>query len=220
LIQNIQLERLPVNNNLTVTDPIVSTAEPEISTPYWPSIEFQLGDGLRVSFNLNANPIFVTPPPCYNAPNKQHLVHQQEFPKYLRNIWRLRDLKNAQPTNYRSDSVVFINATGHGAETLAQAWCAKRGKNAGIRRISGPCSTCAYNAVSLRGLSLEVLIWVSSADHQAPPGPCNVCFDNCLEGKDFTRFNVTLEDVERSAKRGCPSCEVLQEGIELSDKLI
>lgn len=218
LMRNIRLERLPLDDDLAATDPTASAAELGIRTPYRPSIEFQLGDGPRVSYNLNTNPIFVTLPPCYNAPNHQHPVHRREFPKYLRNIWRPRDLKNARPTDYESESVMVINATGHGAETLARAWCAERGKNAVIRRIGGPCFACAYKAASLSGLSLEVLIWVSSADHQELPSPCNVCFDNCLKGKISGRFRVTLEDVERSAERGCLSCEVLQRGIELGDK--
>jgi hypothetical protein len=81
LIRNIRLERLPLDDKLAVT---VSAAELGINTPYRLSIEFQLGDSPRVSYNLNTNPTFVTLPPCYNAPNKQHPVHRREFLKYLR----------------------------------------------------------------------------------------------------------------------------------------
>jgi hypothetical protein len=49
LIRNIRLERLPLDRNLTITDPTVSAAELRINTPYRPSIEFQLGDDPRVS---------------------------------------------------------------------------------------------------------------------------------------------------------------------------
>jgi hypothetical protein len=60
----------------------------------------------------------------------------------------------------RSD-VMVINATGQGVETLARAWCSKRGKNAVIRRAGGLCFVCAERAASRCGLGTGVLIWVS-----------------------------------------------------------
>jgi len=58
-------------------------------------------------------------------------------------------------------SFLIINATGKGAEVLARAWCAERGRNAVIRRNPGPCFVCAYDVASKRGLGVNVLIWVS-----------------------------------------------------------
>jgi len=218
-LRNLRLEALPLDGELADPNRPISEAERDVHTPYLPSIEFRLGNGSTATYTLHTNPTFVTLPPCYNAPANQHSAHRRELPPYLRNRWEIEDLRKAQPADYESESVMVINASGDGAETIARAWCSEKSKNAGIRRAGGPCFLCAYNAVSMKGLYLEVLIWVSSADEQVLP--CKVCLDLSLDGVwtgTWRKLSVTLEEIERSAERGCPSCEVLQKGIELSDK--
>jgi tetratricopeptide (TPR) repeat protein len=218
-IRGIRLEEQPVENARSFIVGFTTPAAGEdLDIPYEAILDFEVNGSSVISFALKTNPVFVTLPSCYNASNRVHSVHQRELRKYTRNIRTLQELRLAPDFPSGPGDALVINTTGHGAETAARAWCAERGKSAAIRRSGGPCFVCAYNAVSSKGLSLQVLIWTSSADPEEVKGPCNVCKELCLEQTSSQKFRATLEDVERSADRGCSSCKLLQRGFAVADK--
>jgi hypothetical protein len=102
-------------------------------------------------------PIFVTAPTCYDGP---HLVHKHALARYIKNVYSADKLTEIKPDNNDGD-VIIINATSTGAELLARAWCAQRGKNALIRKVGGPCYKCAVRAAKKSALGVGILIWVS-----------------------------------------------------------
>ena len=219
-IRKIGLEELPFDRPREG----LSQSELEMHTAYAASIEFRFSNGCTKVYQLKSNSVFVTLPTCYNN-GKQHAVHTREFPPYSRNIFNVKDLVSGS-YDYERDGVMVINATGKGAETLARAWCAENGHNAGIRQAGGPCYTCAYNTVSHKGLYLEILIWCSSAG--ITDDQCRVCQELCttpantdldIPGIYSYQKNVktTLEDVTRSVERGCPSCSIILGAIVHSD---
>ena len=143
-----------------------ATTDPDATAVYRAQLTFTLDDSPSqpVTYKLHTNPVFVTPPPCSPGPRgAQHDVHLRELHRYQeRNIWTFERLKDhSAGDDPAPGSVMVINATGQGAETLARAWCSERGKNAVIRRTGGPCFYCAERAASPSGLGTGVLIWVS-----------------------------------------------------------
>jgi hypothetical protein len=130
---------------------------------YRAQLVFKMDDSKSlVTFKLHTNPVFVTVPPCHPGPKGQHECHLRELHRYEdKNIWTVEHLKDHKGEDVEGAQVMIINATGHGAELLARAWCSERGKHAVIRRAGGPCLFCAERAASLCGLGVGVLIWVS-----------------------------------------------------------
>jgi hypothetical protein len=116
-----------------------------------------------VSFNLWTNPVFITVPPCHDGPRGQHECHLRELHRYEeKNIWTIeRSKDHKEELDIEGAQVMVINATGHGAEMLARAWCSVRGKHAVIRRAVGPYFVYAERAASPCELGDGVLIWVS-----------------------------------------------------------
>jgi hypothetical protein len=172
------------------------------------TLEFQVGKSL-ITYNLDTNPPFVSLPPCYNKTKDQHLIHGRELSEYSYEIWTILDLKKSRSGDYESQGIIVINATGDGAETAARAWCAERGKSAGIRHPDGPCVVCARNGVL--GLNLGALIWVGSVPKVQKRSRCTTC-DNL---ENLPMLKATWDDISVSADQVCPSCEVLREGISL-----
>jgi hypothetical protein len=81
-------------------------------------------------------------------PNKtSHEVHTRFLARYTRHIRPVEQLKDYAPADDHGGQVLVRNATGNGAEVLAWAWCAEKGKNALIRRTEGPCYSCAVQSV-------------------------------------------------------------------------
>lgn len=141
---------------------------------YRAQLIFKMDDSEKLfSFKLYTNPVFITVPPCHKGPKGVHEIHLRELYRYAeyveatiskpgwRNIWTIEQLKDHKDEDSEAAEVMIINATGKGAEVLARAWCAERGKHAVIRRAGGPCFVCAERAASLCGLGVGVLIWVS-----------------------------------------------------------
>jgi tetratricopeptide (TPR) repeat protein len=162
-IQSIRLKKLPLDVNVAARSANKELSEIEVDneTQYRASIVFNMDNNEDpVTYTLYTNPVFITPPPCLPGPKGLHEVHVRELPRYQRNIWTVEQLKDHKPEDF-DDDVMVINATGKGAEVLARAWCAERGKNAVIRRIRGPCFVCALRAASSGGLGVGILIWVS-----------------------------------------------------------
>lgn len=163
-VEQIQLKELPVDAE-SATDALGrlgfgDTEAKQSATPYRASIVFSLDNNeAPVKYTLYANPIFVTPPPCYPGPLGAHEVHVRELPRYQRGVYTVDRLK--EHAGEDGDEVTVINATGKGAEVLARAWCAERGRHAIIRRAGGPCFVCAVRAASKSGLGVGVLIWAS-----------------------------------------------------------
>jgi tetratricopeptide (TPR) repeat protein len=195
--------------------PLSSTEEATMSkSPRDPALfchaalEFQVGKAI-ITYNLDTNPPFVSLPSCYNKTDDQHLVHGRELSEYSCRIWTILDLKNSRPGDYEGQGIIVINATGDGAETAARAWCAERGKSAGIRHLGRPCFVCARNAVL--GLNLDAVIWVGSVPKVQKRSRCTKC-ENLENGP---MLKATWDDILVSAERGCPSCEVLRQGISL-----
>jgi hypothetical protein len=154
-VERIQVKALPA---ATDAGSELSEAEREAEIEYRASIVFQIDNQSPVTYRLYTNPVFITAPPCHGT---GHQVHTRELAKYQRNRWNVEDLKDASPDDYDGQGVMIVNATGKGAEAVARAWCSETGKNALIRRATGPCFVCAYNLASGKELGVNVLIWVS-----------------------------------------------------------
>ena len=161
-IKGIYLKKMPLdvkvaaNKELTEQE-VAKTIECRAS------IAFNIDDNEQpVTYVLYTNPVFVTLPACRpTGENGTHEAHLRELPRFQKNIWTVDMLKDHTPADFEDDEVMIINATGKGAEVLARAWCAERGKNAIIRRTGGPCFVCAVRGASQTGLKVGILIWVS-----------------------------------------------------------
>ncbi|KAL2810627.1 hypothetical protein BJX63DRAFT_434144 [Aspergillus granulosus] len=162
-IQKINLNQLPLDATLAreLYEQEIDELTAEKETEYSASITFDI-TGLEepVTYNLSTTPVFITAPPCYDGP---HEVHEKVLSRYTAHVQPVRDLHNyyTEEDDKPLQDGLVINATGPGAEVLARAWCAERGKNALIRRAGGPCYKCAVQAVRKAGLGVGVLIWVS-----------------------------------------------------------
>ncbi|KAK6521885.1 hypothetical protein TWF506_002088 [Arthrobotrys conoides] len=150
--QGIVLKALPLEAGVDTSDPDTV----ERNTEYRASIKFVI-DEQEVSYTLFTNPVFVTPPPCTPDTKGAHEIHKREL-KSFGNIVDAGNLKDYAPGE---EEIVIINATGEGAEVVARAWCAERGRAAIIRRRTGPCLTCTVNCA--RELKQKVVIWVQSS---------------------------------------------------------
>jgi len=167
-LKAIRLRRLPLEaaTAAKVSRGSDSQHDVEGESEYRATLEFTLDDKPEhvVSYKLFTNPIFITPPPCRTGPKGKHEVHMRELPRYQKNIWPIDKLKDHTTEDdeeqQEASSVMTINATGKGAELLARAWCAERGKNAVIRRAGGPCYVCSVRTAAKGGLGVGVLIWV------------------------------------------------------------
>ncbi|TGJ72921.1 hypothetical protein EYR41_000045 [Orbilia oligospora] len=149
--QGIRLKALPLEAGVNTSN--LDTVER--NTEYRASISFII-DGQEVSYSLFTNPVFVTPPPCTPDTRGAHEIHKREL-KNFSNIVDAEKLKDCTPGD---EEMVVINATGEGAEVVARAWCAERGRAAVIRRRAGPCLACTVNCA--RELKQKVVIWVQS----------------------------------------------------------
>jgi hypothetical protein len=154
-VEKVEVKELPADRRLTDR---MSEDEKKKNLEYRASVVFRIDQEISVRYTLYSNPVFITAPGCHGLP---HQVHTRELPKYHRNCWNIKDLKDATPADYDVQGVMIINATGIGAEVVARAWCAQTGKNALIRRASGPCFVCAYSLAGEKQLGVKVLIWVS-----------------------------------------------------------
>jgi hypothetical protein len=136
------------------------TRSQEPLNQYRASLDFSMDDGGQVTYTLYANPQFITIPVCKPEAAVMHQVHTRELAKFMRNVITVRDLKEFEP---EGEDVLVINATGKGAECIARAWCAERGRDAIIAgRGRGTCYVCAYHAAcgGDKGMDIGVLIWV------------------------------------------------------------
>lgn len=53
----------------------------------------------------------------------------------------------------------MINATGHGAQAVARAWCSEQGTNAVVlNRDKGCCFKCGLMVAGKEGVDVDVLI--------------------------------------------------------------
>ncbi|KAF3925909.1 hypothetical protein ABW20_dc0105257 [Dactylellina cionopaga] len=145
-VQGIMLKALPLESGVDLSD----SDAVERNTEYRATIKFEI-DGQPVAYSLFTNPVFASLPSCSGA----HEIHAKEL-HYFSNIVEAEKLKEYTPDD---KGLVIVNATGNGAEVLARAWCAERGKAAVIRRIGGPCFACTVNTVV--ELRQKVVIWVS-----------------------------------------------------------
>ena len=161
-IKGIYLNKMPLEIKVAANKELT---EQEIAntTEYRASIAFGIDDNEQpVTYVLYTNPVFVSLPACHpTGENGTHEVHLRELPRFQKNTWKVEMLKDHTPDDFEDDEVMVINATGKGAEVLARAWCAERGKNAIIRRTGGPCFVCAVRGASQTGLKVGILIWVS-----------------------------------------------------------
>lgn len=128
---------------------------------YRAQVVFKLGNSDElITYKLSTNPVFVTVPPCSPGPKGAHAVHRRELYRYATNrIWPIESLHDLTAEDTDGVDVIIINATGTGAEVLARAWCAERGKSAVIRRPGGACFACAERTAHPSGLNTGVLIW-------------------------------------------------------------
>lgn len=140
----IRLTEVP---SATTTTTIANT-----SKEYQASLDFEV-NGSSTSYTLYSNPIFICAPPCVGT----HSMHRRQAQKYLSNVVKVADLKEAYPP---SDALLIIDALGQGEEVVARAWCAERARHAVIRRDGECCFTCATKVtVGYTGLGINVLIW-------------------------------------------------------------
>lgn len=141
-----------------------SAEDLENETEFRASIEFVIDNGEPVSYTLFANPTFVTLPPCKRGTGPAgwgHQVHVRTLEKYTKHVYDVKQLKDVSGTGIGEDEVLVINATVPGAEVVARAWCAAKGRDAVIRRNPGACFACAHQMATRRHLGVGVLIWVS-----------------------------------------------------------
>ena len=161
-IKNIYLKKMPLEVGVAANKELT---EQEVAkeTEYRASIVFSIDDNKQpVTYVLYTNPVFVSLPACRpTGENGTHEVHLRELPRFQKDTWTVERLKDVTLDDFEDDGVMVINATGKGAEVLARAWCAEKGKNAIIRRTGGPCYVCAVRGASQAGLKVGVLIWVS-----------------------------------------------------------
>ncbi|KAK6506626.1 hypothetical protein TWF481_005082 [Arthrobotrys musiformis] len=152
-VQDIVLKALPLESGVDTSDPDTV----ERNTEYRASINFSI-DGHPVSYSLFTNPVFVSPPACTLTPDATggHKIHKREL-KQFSNIVEIESLKDYTPGD---EDIVIINATGDGAEVVARAWCAERGRAAVIRRRAGPCLACTVKCA--QELKQKVIIWAQS----------------------------------------------------------
>jgi len=153
---DVKVAALSANKGLT-------EQEEANETEYRASIVFSIDDNEDpVTYILYTNPVFVSLPACFPmGESGSHEVHLRELPRFQKSIWTVERLKDHTPDDIDDDEVMVINATGRGAEVLARAWCAERGKNAIVRKAGGPCFVCAVRGASQAGIKVGTLIWVS-----------------------------------------------------------
>ncbi|PGH14411.1 hypothetical protein AJ79_03054 [Helicocarpus griseus UAMH5409] len=184
-INTIQLSALPIEGQSQQ----LSETQLENQAQYQARIVFDVRDSSRhktVMYDLKYNPLFVTLPPCHVKQKATHELHKREVPNEKEmDIWTLITGHTAGPSKRHSlisglklgskssansseigSDVTIINlGSGHeqGAEVMARAWCAERGKNAVIRLSGGPCFACAIRAARPPpvGLGTGVLIWMA-----------------------------------------------------------
>ncbi|KAL4861172.1 hypothetical protein BDV12DRAFT_204288 [Aspergillus spectabilis] len=138
----------------------ITKSEAESEAEFRASLVFRIGHSDKImTFTLFSNPVFVIAPGCHLGPHELHERELSPFNRCAVTVDKLRDFEHDNGDDQAG--VMLINATGKGAEVVARAWCAERGKNALIRRVNGPCYACAMRAASRAGLRLGVLIWVS-----------------------------------------------------------
>jgi hypothetical protein len=161
-IEGIYLKETSSKINVAVNKGLTEQQSAK-ATEYRASIVFIIDDNKQpMTCVLYTNPVFVTLPACRpTGGNGAHEVRLRELPRFQKNIWTVERLKDHTTDDFKDNEVMVINATGKGAEVLARAWCAERGKNAIIRRTGGPCFVCAVRGASQAGLKVGVLIWVS-----------------------------------------------------------
>lgn len=155
-VREVRLSRLP-------PDASVNEMDSHKRSEYRATVVFQLDrNPTPIMYVLYTNPVFVTLPPCPAQDGRQnaglHEFHKRELLLFGDKILSIGELKGYTPDNGDGGRVAIINATGNGAEILARAWCSETGRNAVIRRLTGPCFVCAVHAAY--SLHIRVLIWV------------------------------------------------------------
>ena len=144
--KGINLTEVPPSANVSTILSALTVKE------YRATIQFEI-NGTLTRYTLFSNPVFVAAPPCVGT----HIVHRRQAQKYLSNIIKAADLKEATPA---TDQLVIIDALGEGEEVVARAWCAERARHAVVRRGTDCCFACA-TAITQKGtgLGVNVLIW-------------------------------------------------------------
>lgn len=122
-------------------------------TVYRAKLDFYLLKANKViTLTLYSNSIFVAAPPCKGT----HKIDPKSTSIYTRAIYEVSQLDKAE---LKTEGVTVINATGHGAQALARAWCAEKGTNAVVwKRDKECCFKCGLMAAGKEGLDVDVLI--------------------------------------------------------------
>jgi hypothetical protein len=132
-IQSIRLKKLPPDVNLAA-----QRAKKEISDEEY-EVPCQHCTTMRILSYTHCTQTQSLSHRLHVVPAKRARMKSiSEGSRYQKNIWTVDRLKDHTPEDL-DDDVMIINAAGKGAEVLAKAWCSERGKNADIRRASGPC---------------------------------------------------------------------------------
>jgi tetratricopeptide (TPR) repeat protein len=161
-LKAIRLTQLPLESSMEekLAAQQITESKAESEAEFRASLVFRIEPSVKImTFTLYSNPVFVTAPSCHLGPHEVHERHLLSFNRSAVTVDKLRDFEHDNGDDQAG--IMLINATGKGAEVVARAWCAERGKNALIRRVNGPCYACAMRAASGAGLRLGVLIWVS-----------------------------------------------------------
>ncbi|RPA89061.1 hypothetical protein L873DRAFT_1723557, partial [Choiromyces venosus 120613-1] len=132
----------------------VNSADPGgVVTAYRAKLDFYLLRANKViTLTLYSNSIFVAAPPCKGT----HKIDPKSTSIYTRTIYEVSRLDKAE---LKTEGVTVINATGHGGQALARAWCAEKGTNAVVwKRDRECCFKCGLMVAGKEGLDVDVLI--------------------------------------------------------------
>ena len=158
-VQAVKLKKLPLDITIQQSGRLAKDDNLK-KVEFRASIIFKIDNNeAPISYTLYTNPLFVTPPPCYEGPKGPHEVHLRELKGYQMEPWTVERLKDHVPDDDEEHRIMVVNATGKGAEVLARAWCSERGKNAIVRREGGPCYVCSINCAMM--MNVGVLLWIS-----------------------------------------------------------
>lgn len=122
-------------------------------TAYRAKLDFFLPKANKtISFKIYTSSIFVAAPPC----NGTHKIDPKYTELYARTIYEVSELDALE---IKVNEIAVINATGHGAQAVARAWCSEQGTNAVVlNRDKGCCFKCGLMVAGKEGVDVDVLI--------------------------------------------------------------
>ncbi|KAL2793295.1 hypothetical protein BJX66DRAFT_306461 [Aspergillus keveii] len=99
------------------------------------TISLLVNHEFHVDLPLRTSPVFIGPPRCYPSDPAGHAMHARQVEYYQVEVWLADRLTadNEPSSSYTNDTIIFIDVTGEGTETLARAWCSTHGRNAVVR---------------------------------------------------------------------------------------